>query len=268
MQNRIDATFARRRSEGGKTLAVFLTAGFPSPGLSGPLLEAIAAGGADILEIGIPFSDPIADGPTIQESSEISLRQGTTLEKIFTLAEDFRSHSEIPLVLMGYANPIYSYGCDRFLLRCVETGCDGIIIPDLTLEEGKSFRDRSADAGIASILLTSPTTPASRCRQIDEASRGFLYCVSVTGVTGGGKNLPQDILGYISGVKSLIRRNPLMVGFGIASPDDARLISGVSDGVIIGSSLIRTIRDHSGPELMPAVSGFIRSMRDAIDRTS
>jgi tryptophan synthase alpha chain len=266
--NRLQSTLANCRANRRKALAVFLTAGYPSIDLTLPLVEAVETAGADLIELGIPFSDPIADGPVIQESSETALRNGMTLAKIFTLVSEIRKQSAIPLGLMGYANPIFAFGHEQFIRRCAATGVDGVIVPDLTLEEGIPFREATHAAGISSILLTAPTTPADRIRRLDEASSGFLYCVSSTGVTGTRADLSSSAGSYLAMVRETVKLNPLLVGFGIATPGDARSIAALSDGVIIGSSLINIIRQKSGPDMIPSVMSFITSIRTALDQPS
>ncbi len=263
--SRLTQLFEQKRHSGGKALSFFLTAGFPTIESTIPTVHALHDSGADLIELGIPFSDPIADGPTIQQSSDIALRNGVTIDVIFDLVMQLRTRSSIPLVLMGYANPIYAYGMVRFLDACVRTGVDGVIIPDIPLEEGAEYRKLASERGIDAILLATPTSDPERVRRIDEASRGFLYCVSVTGVTGGRSNLRSATGEYIRSLRASVRNNPVLVGFGISTPDDARFMASVSDGIIIGSALLDTISRSSPDARLAAVRKFARSMRAALD---
>ena len=182
--NRLFKRLASLRSENRKALSLFVTAGFPSADSTVPLVLEFANAGADIIELGVPFSDPIADGPTIQLSSETALRNGITLEKTFAMARTIRQRCDVPLVLMGYANPIYAFGLSRFLDSCVDAGIDGTINADLPLEESEEYRRLALEKGTAAIFLAAPTTSRDRLIQLDRISTGFLYCISVTGVTG------------------------------------------------------------------------------------
>ncbi len=264
--NRFPAFFQQQRQRGRKALSLFLTAGFPSPGVTRRLLPLLQDAGADILELGIPFSDPIADGSVIQHSSEIAIQNGISLPKIFDLVSDVRPSLHIPVVLMGYANPIYSYGFHEFLQSCSETGIDGIIIPDLSLEEGREFREFARQHDIATILLVTPTSPRDRIRNIDHESTGFLYCVSLTGVTGSRLDPSDGVTSFLHEVRGVVSKNPLLAGFGIATPEDARRISALCDGVIIGSALVRLLEESSDDNPLAKACEFTRSIRSAIDK--
>ncbi len=263
--NRLTALFERNNRSGRKALSFFLTAGFPSIDSTLPILFALEESGADLVELGIPFSDPIADGPTIQQSSDVAIHNGVTIDLIFGLVEQARSRSSIPIVLMGYANPIYAYGLTKFLDTCARKGVDGVIIPDIPLEEGEEFRKSAAERNIAAVQLATPTSDPDRIRRIDDASTGFLYCVSVTGVTGGRSNLRERAGEYIQSLRGSVRKNPVLVGFGIATPDDARFMGSVADGIIIGSALLDTISRSSPDGRIAAVRTFAQSMRSALD---
>ena len=249
-----------------KALSLFVTAGYPTIESTVPLVVALANAGADVIEIGIPFSDPIADGPTIQLSSEVALRNGVTLQKTLELSEQIRKQSDIPLVLMGYANPIYAYGLDKFLSRCKEAGIDGTIIADLPLEESEEYRTIAQQNNIATIFLAAPTTSSDRLTQLDNASTGFLYCVSITGVTGERKALASQTESFLKRARMSVKKNPLLVGFGISTPDDARRIASLSDGVIIGSALINTIQHASQNHIIDGAVEFVKSIRIALDQ--
>jgi tryptophan synthase alpha chain len=258
--NRLDRTLAPCR-EGRKALAAFLTAGYPDRRSTAPLAEAIAAAGADIIELGIPFSDPPADGPTIQACSAAALSGGTTTGVVLGMAREIRTGSDVPLVLMGYLNPILAYGADRFLDEAADAGVDGLIVPDLPMEEGVEFRSSALKRGLSVVLFVSPTTPPARMREIDSASTGFVYGVSVAGVTGARTGFAQDTFEFLSRARREVRTNPLLAGFGISRPVDAGKISRLCDGVIVGSALLESIAGGVG-----AASGFIRAMREELDR--
>ncbi len=262
--SRISDRIAGRLSSGEKALSLYLMAGYPDPGSTVPLACALADAGADIIELGIPFSDPIADGPVIQACAERALRNGTTVRSTFAAVEEIRRNVSVPLVLMGYANPIYRFGMKRFLETCNETGVDGLIIPDLPVEESGDYRSLAGECDVDPIFLASPVTPDDRLVQLDQASRGFLYCVSVTGVTGERKNLAEQSRDFLRRARSVVKHNPLLVGFGIATPMEAHEVSRQSDGIIIGSALMKTVSD-GGREAVRRAGEFTRSMRAALD---
>lgn len=241
--NRIESLFAERE-EGEKVMTLFLTAGYPSPEVTAELVLGFEKAGADLIELGIPFSDPLADGPTIQYSSTEAIRQGITMERIFSIVEEIRSSSEIPLVLMGYINPILSYGVASFCKRAAEAGADGLILPDITLEEAGLIEEEAKAHGLAQIHLVAPNTSDERMEEIDRRSSGFVYCVSVTGVTGArdGGEVARSVERFIDRVNTHVTRNPKLVGFGIKNHEDAQQISSRADGFIVGSALIETIR--------------------------
>ncbi|HTK82117.1 MAG TPA: tryptophan synthase subunit alpha [Bacteroidota bacterium] len=248
-----------------KTLSLFITAGYPTIETTVPLAVAMAEAGADLIELGIPFSDPMADGPTIQHSSELALRNGVTLRKTLDLAREIRKRSSIPLVLMGYANPIYAYGLEQLLGEAHDSGVQGMIIPDLSLEESSEYRSIAQRKEMATIFLAAPTTPPDRLARLDEASTGFLYCVSITGVTGERQKISNQTGDFLRMARTKVKNNPLLVGFGISTPEDAREVASMSDGVIIGSALIKTIQSTSSSNILEQVSKFVGSMRNALD---
>lgn len=264
--NRIADRLALRLSTGGKALALYMMAGYPERESTVPLACALAEAGADIIELGIPFSDPIADGPVIQACSERALRNGITVGRVLAAVEEIRRSVSIPLVLMGYANPVYRFGMDRFLSTAHGCGVDGLIVPDLPVEESGEYRTLAERAGIAAIFLASPVTPDARLRRLDEASRGFLYCVSVTGVTGERKDAAAQAADFLRRARSIVKRNPLLVGFGIATPDDARSAGKQSDGVIIGSALMKIVGRGDG-DLLHRAAEFARTVRTALDES-
>jgi tryptophan synthase alpha chain len=258
-KNRIHERLNRIQSQGGKALACFLTAGFPTINATIPLVLEIEKGGADIIELGMPFSDPLADGPVIQQSSQVALSQGITLDKILSYVKTIRESSEIPLVLMGYLNPILAYGAEKFFNSAARAGVDGIILPELPFEESKRYKSIFNNAGLAHILLVTPTTSPERITHIDRASSGFLYCVSSTGVTGSKNKILDGF--YIDSVKKHAKKNPVLVGFGIRTPADAHRIAHQADGVIVGSALIQRI---ARGESLKEVGAWVRQLKKAL----
>ena len=264
--NRLDTLFDRLRSEKRKALSIFVTAGYPSAAITVPLILELERSGADLVEIGVPFSDPIADGPIIQQSSEQSLRNGMTLARTFDIVHQIRSRSEIPIVLMGYANPIYAYGMALALDRCLDAGVDGMVIADMPLEESTAYRALARERSISSILLAAPTSSDARLRTLDDHSTGFLYCVSITGVTGSREGVRDIASSFLKRARACVTKNPLLIGFGISTPDDAYHISRTSDGVIIGSALTKILGESSPSTILLNAGGFVATMRTALDR--
>jgi tryptophan synthase alpha chain len=238
--NRIDHTFARLKREGRKALIGYVTAGFPAKKGFVRLLLDLEAAGLDLLEIGVPFSDPIADGPVIQGASQKALANGVTLPWILDSVRTLRHSSVMPVILMSYANPILAYGLSRFFKDARAAGVDGVIVPDLIPEESGPFDRAARTTGVHLILLVTPTTPAARRRMIAGKTRGFLYAVSLTGVTGARQTLPTGLSAFIRSSKAACSK-PVAVGFGISTPAQARQVASDADGIIIGSALIREI---------------------------
>jgi len=257
-KNRINESLELLRMRKEKALVCFLTAGFPTINSTIPLVLEIEKSGADVIELGMPFSDPLADGPVIQQSSQMALSQGITLDKILSFVKTIRQSSEIPLVLMGYLNPILTYGAEKFFNSAARSGVDGIILPELPLEETKRYKPVLDSAGVAHILLVTPTTSPDRIAMIDSVSNGFLYCVSSTGVTGSRSSVPSS---YINSVKLNAKKNPVLVGFGIRTPMDAHNIATYADGVIIGSALIQRI---ARGESIKDVGNWVRQIKKAL----
>jgi tryptophan synthase alpha chain len=226
-----------------KVLAVFLTAGLPGPKNFVDLSVNILKEGADILEIGIPFSDPIADGPVIQISSKVALDMGIRLHTVFEYSEKIKQQIEKPIVLMGYANPLLNYGLVNFMNDAGNCGVDGVIIPDIPLDEYESFWNVE-NKGIDRILLTTPTSAIERIRKIDQKSEGFVYCVSVTGTTGSDKKFDADTFDNIKNTYSQVKKNKMLIGFGISTPADIQRFSPFCDGVIVGSALIKRLMEN------------------------
>ncbi|HLR25193.1 MAG TPA: tryptophan synthase subunit alpha [Fodinibius sp.] len=245
INNRLTRLF-KSRNDSAKLMSLFLTAGYPDLDATVDLVLGLEEHGADFIELGVPFSDPLADGPTIQYSSNVALEQGTTISKIFDMVKKIRASSELPILLMGYMNPILKYGIESFCKDAAEAGIDGLIIPDIPIEESGILKHHVQQNGLAQVYLVAPNTSDERMQKIDEQSQGFVYCVSVTGVTGArdGDEVARSVQRFISRVKKNITRNPKMVGFGIKSHEDARRTAADMDGFIVGSALINTIRQH------------------------
>ncbi len=243
--NRIEGVFKNNTSH-EKLMSLFITAGFPNLDSTAELILGFEKNGADMIEIGMPFSDPLADGPTIQYSSDVAIENGITVNKIFVMVSKVRKHSQIPLILMGYMNPVLHYGVEKFCAKAKEVGVDGLIIPDIPLEEDGMIRKHAEDHSLSMIHLVAPNTANERMKQADESSEGFVYCVSVTGVTGArdGKEVSNSVNQFIKRVRANVTKNPVMVGFGIKNHEDAIRIASNADGFIVGSALIDTIKKH------------------------
>lgn len=261
--SRIRQKFDELRRRGEKALVTFITAGDPDLAATEELIGVLAGAGADIIELGVPFSDPMADGPTIQRSSERALASGTTLPAILDTVRSARRTSQVPILLMGYYNPVLIYGVERFARDAAAAGVDGLLLVDLPPEESGEVRDLLKGAGIDLICLLTPT---SDDRRIDLARRqgsGFLYYVSVTGVTGARR----EVSGSVAGAVARIRERtdlPVAVGFGISTPGQAAQMAAVADGVVVGSALVTLFEQHQRPELPVKVSDFVRSLKDAV----
>ncbi|GAA5520892.1 tryptophan synthase subunit alpha [Aliifodinibius salicampi] len=261
--NRIKQLF-KRHNESSKIMSLFLTAGYPDLESTVDLILGLEENGTDFIELGMPFSDPLADGPTIQYSSNIAIEKGITMDKIFGMVRQVRQKSEIPIVLMGYINPVLRYGIDEFCEEASKAGVDGLIIPDIPIEESGMISEKIRSQGLSLIYLVAPNSSDQRMQKIDEASDGFVYCVSVTGVTGAreGDEVAQSVARFINRVKQNVVKNPKMVGFGIKTHEDAQRIATDMDGFIVGSALIDTIREHY-PEndWKEKVFDFVRTLK-------
>ena len=241
--NRIKETFTSLRKEGKKAFVPYITAGDPDMRTTKRIVQALAKAGADIIELGIPFSDPLADGPTIQRAVQRSLEAGCTVGKVLKMVRELRKVVVTPLVFMTYYNIVYRYGVKRFIKDAKRSGADGIIVPDLPLEESGELIKVADKEDFYVILLAAPTTPIERFKKIAKRSRGFVYYVSLTGVTGARKKLSDKLKGDIKKLEKVTAR-PVCVGFGISNPGQARDIAKVSDGIILGSAVINVIERY------------------------
>lgn len=264
--NRIKKRFNKLKKRRRKAFIVYITAGYPSLSLTERIVLELERAGVDIIEIGVPFSDPMADGLTIQKSSERSLEVGTTLEKILKSVKKIRKKSQIPIVLMSYLNPVYCYGVKKFVKDAVRCGVDGAIFPDLPPEEALEFEKAAKGKDFYIIFLASPTSTTERIKAIAKHSKGFIYYVSLTGVTGARETLPPHISRNIKKIKRITGK-PVCVGFGVSNERQARLISRVADGVIVGSAIINVIRRYERKSTLDkAVGEFASRLAKAIHR--
>lgn len=265
--SRIADTFERLRAEGRKALIPFLTAGDPNPGATVPLLHSVVAAGADILELGVPFSDPMAEGPVIQAACERALVHGTSLTRVLEMAKEFRrTDARTPIVLMGYLNPIEVMGYERFAETAAAAGVDGVITVDLPPEEGEDFNSALRAHGVDPILLVAPTTPEARIRRIADAASGFIYYVSLKGVTGAASLDVASVAERVGAIRA-VTELPVCVGFGIRDAASAAAVAAVADAVVVGSAAVRLVAEHQQDEvkMRETVAGFIKGLREAID---
>jgi len=262
--NRLDETFARLKAENRKALMPYLPLGFPTIETSRQLIHAAVEAGADVIELGVPFSDPLADGPVIQRATHFALHNGMTLAKCFELAREARqSGVTIPLVLMGYYNPFLRFGLEACARAARAAGVEGFIVPDLPPEEAGAFDAMCRAHDLDLIFLVAPTSTEERLRRAAEATRGFLYLVSVTGVTGARRQVAADLDEFVSRVRAVTAR-PVCVGFGIANPESARTVASLADGVIVGSALVTRIGENGNA--VEAARTFLSELREAMDR--
>lgn len=247
---------------GHKALIAYVTVGYPGIQATLEVVPLLASCGCDIVELGIPFSDPLADGVTIQKASFHALQNGITPGVCLEIAGQLRRQVDIPLVFMTYFNPVFSYGFGEFAGACAGSGVDGLIIPDLPPEEGSELEGITRQQGLDLIYLLSPNSTEERIALVAERSRGFIYLVSVTGVTGARDELPSDLEVFVNNVRQKASQ-PLCVGFGISTPEQAKRVARIADGVIVGSRLIQLMEAED--DFAPQVSSFIKGLRQALD---
>lgn len=253
----IAQVFRALRKKCRKALIPYLMAGFPSLEDTKRYIIDLEEAGADIIELGIPFSDPLADGPTIQRASEEALRGGVTLRKVLEFVKEVREESKIPLVLMTYYNPVFKYGDEKFITDAVQAGVNGVIIPDLIPDEAGEFKRIAKKSSLDTIFLLAPTSTEERIKKVVQASSGFIYYVSITGTTGAQLTVDKAMKDTLSRIQSMTGK-PIAVGFGISSPEEAAAVSKLADGVIIGSALVKLIAQGKD------ISDFVRGLREAI----
>ena len=257
--NRIEKVFKKLKAQNKKAFIPYIMAGDPSIEKTKEIVLMFEECGADIVELGVPFTDPLADGPTIQRAAERALKNGVTLKKVIALVKDLRQKTKIPLVLMTYYNPVFKYGEERFIADAKDAGVDGVIIPDLPPDEAGEFTRLAKNAAIASIFLLAPTSTEDRIKKVARASTGFIYYVSITGITGAQLLLDGSIEKSINGIRRITDK-PIAVGFGVSTPDEAKAVAGVSDGVIIGSAIVKKAQASLDKELRD----FLLTLREAI----
>jgi len=257
---RIASAFARAKAERRLAVLIYLTVGYPDRASTGSLLRAAIDGGADLLELGVPFSDPLADGATVQRASEVALANGITLADCLAEARSIVAERDVPVVLMGYTNPFERYGFDRFAADAAPLGVAGVIVPDLPAEESAAFGSELDAVGMARIDMYAPTTPDERLAQLVPASRGFVYCVSLTGVTGARPALGADVAAFVARVRSHTAL-PIVLGFGISEPAHVSALRGLVDGVAVGSAAIDAVTAAS--DKPAALRAFVRGLVEA-----
>jgi tryptophan synthase alpha chain len=263
VSGRIAATFDRLRAEGRAGFVPFIMAGDPDLGVTGELLRTAAEAGADLIELGVPFSDPMADGPALQRSAERALAAGTTLTGVLELVADFRRDSAIPVVLFGYANPFLRYGAERLARDAVASGADGILCVDMPPEEADDLQQAIDAAGLDMIFLLAPTSDRTRIDRVRARARGFVYYVSITGTTGAAAPDPGAVATMVESVRSRVGL-PVGVGFGITGPEQAATLARVADAVVVGSAVMRLVEDNPGTALMPAARSFLTRVAAAV----
>ena len=262
--NRIDQKFKDLRRKKAKAFIAFITAGDPNLKTTEELVLAFERAGVDIIELGVPFSDPLADGPTIQAASQRALKKHVNLENILAVVKRVRRRSQVPIALMTYYNPVFHYGEEKFAARAKACGVDGVIIPDLPPEEAGNLIAHARRNDLATVFFLSPTTTTKRMRRVVKASSGFIYYVSLTGVTGARRQLPDTLRRQVS----LARRftdKPVCVGFGVSTPGQIKTVAAVADGVIVGSAIVNAIaRQKNSKTLVKHVSSFVRRLTSSL----
>ncbi len=265
--NRLDSTFQRLKVKGEKALIAYLMAGDPSLQDTETLVLELERAGADIIELGVPFSDPIADGPVIQQAADRALRGGTSLRRILGTVAALRARTQIPLVLMAYYNTIYAFGLSEWCREAVKAGVDGLIVPDMPLEESAPLEEAASMAGPSLIFLLAPTSTPARRAAVARHSKGFVYYVSLTGITGAKLSDLGDVRRNVDKIRR-VAKVPVAVGFGIATPEDAARVAAIADGVIVGSAIVRQVAEHQhDPGLAMRIARFVGSLKSAMMQT-
>ncbi len=261
--NRIDKKFKELKKKKQKALIAFLTAGDFGLSTTKKLVLEFDRRGVDIIELGVPFSDPVADGPTIQASSERALKRGTKLKDIIKLVKDLRRSTCIPVILMGYYNPVLKYGLKKFVSDCAGNGVDGVIIPDLPPDEAEDLVAEAKKRDFATIFLLSPTSTPDRIRLVSKKSKGFIYYVSLTGITGARANLPKELASRVRLIKRYSDK-PVCVGFGVSRPGQVREIAKMAEGVIVGSAIVKEIEKNSKrKDFIKLVGDYVQKLAEA-----
>jgi tryptophan synthase alpha chain len=262
--SRLDAVFTRLRAAGERALGAYFAAGDPSLDVTRRLLIEAARRGADFIELGVPFSDPIGDGPVIQRATTRALKNGASLMRVLETVTELRREIDTPIVLMTYYNPILAFGLEAFAEAATKAGVDGALVLDLPPDESAPFAKEAETVGLDLVYLVAPTSTPARMRMIARKSRGFIYVVSLTGVTGERNELPKDLADQIRKMRAVTTK-PLCVGFGIGKPDQAAAVGAIADGVIVGSAIVRLIEERAGsPTLVGDVGDFIASLKEPL----
>lgn len=264
MSGRLETTFQGLRQKRQKALIAYLMAGDPGLAETEQLVMALEQAGADIIELGVPFSDPIADGPVIQQAAERALRSGTSLRRILASVTSLRQRTNIPIILMLYYNSIHAMGCEEFCRAAKTAGVDGVIVPDMPPDEAGPLKVPADAAGLSLIFLLAPTSTGDRRKLVAKESHGFVYYVSLTGITGAQLSNAEDIQHNINKLRK-VSAAPVAVGFGVATPEDAARVSKMADGVIVGSAIVKRIASHQqDPAMVGHVAEFVRSLKAAM----
>ncbi len=264
MSGRLETTFQRLRDKREKALIAYLMAGDPGLAETEQLVLALEQAGADIIELGVPFSDPIADGPVIQQAAERALKSGTSLRKILDSVKSLRQRTQVPIVLMLYYNSIHAMGCKEFCNAAKTAGVDGLIVPDMPPDESGPLKGPADAAGLPLIFLLAPTSTTDRRKLVAKESHGFVYYVSLTGITGAKLSNVGDVQDNVKKLRK-VSTSPVAVGFGVATPEDAARVSKIADGVIVGSAIVKRIASHQqDPAMVGHVAEFVRSLKAAM----
>jgi tryptophan synthase alpha chain len=261
---RISRAFARAKQEGHGVLIPYFMCGYPTEEQSVKVILGAAEGGADIIELGIPFSDPLADGATIQHAGHLALEGGMTVRRCMDVAKQVAAKTDVPLLFMGYYNPILAYGLERFCVDARAHGVSGMIIPDLPPEEADALQEAAHQNGLALIFLVPPTVPDERIEQVAVRARqqpgGFVYCVSLSGVTGSRNELPADLHNFIARVRRHTQELPLAIGFGLSTPEHIAAVTSLAEGAVVGSALVNLLDRHEANKQVEAVRQYIQSL--------
>jgi tryptophan synthase alpha chain len=255
--SKIEHVFKELKKANKKALIPYVMAGDPSLEATAKIVLALESAGADMVELGVPFSDPLADGPTIQQAAQRSLQSGTTLRKVLALVKDIRKSSAIPLILMTYYNPVFKFGIEPFIQSAVNAGVDGVIIPDLIPDEAGDFIEPARKHGLDTVFLLAPTSTSDRINKVINSSTGFIYYVSITGITGSQLTVAKEMRKTLKSVQNKTSK-PVAVGFGISNPEEASVVAKLADGVIVGSAIVKLIAQGRN------INNFIKSLRKAV----
>lgn len=263
---RIPRLFERTRAEGRAALIGYLTAGDPAPARTPALVAALVRGGVDLIELGVPFSDPIADGPVIQKASDRALRAGTSVAAVLDIAREIRKTSDVPLLLFTYLNPVLRYGLDRLAADAVAAGIDGCLLTDLSVEEAGAYLGSMRAAGLDTVFLAAPTSTPERLALVARYSSGFVYVVSRTGVTGERATVPEGVGALLDQLRANTTL-PLAVGFGIATREQVAQVAALADGVVVGSAIVRLIEEHgASPDLEARLEAYARDLAEGLKK--